>query len=421
VKQPRLVAGEHEVLAARWCDARLAGIVAFDNSVDLRGAASPFVLDLTLVSRLVRPTRVLICTPDLRQGGGVTHYFRTLGLDDIEGIDYFAVNRDGTRSLVAKAWHALRIVASFCMKARSYPLIHLNPSFNRNSYYRDLVLVWLASLLRAKTLVFFRGWDERFEATVSRSPFQRALFRRTYGRATAYIVLGDYFKRRLLALGVAASKPVHVETTVASSEGGQDLDVEAKAATAPRRLKVLFLSRILREKGIYIAIDAFAACQRAQPAQPMSFHIAGSGPELEAARAYVLQKALTDIVFEGDVAGPRKAELLRRCHVLLFPTFHGEGLPNCILEGMLFGLAIVTRPVAAIPEIVEHGVNGLLGESLDAAEFATALGQLVEDPDMLRRMAVTNREVALQRFTPEIVRGRLTAIYAHMMGDACAA
>ena len=145
-------------------------------------------------------------------------------------------------------------------------MIHLNPSFNSNSYYRDLVLVWLARLLGARTLVFFRGWDERFEARIRGSRFQRALFRWTYGRATAYVVLGDYFKQRLLTLGVAATKQVHVETTVATSEGAEDLDVEAKVATAASGFRVLFLSRILREKGIYIAIDAFASFQRRSPA-----------------------------------------------------------------------------------------------------------------------------------------------------------
>lgn len=351
----------------------------------------------------------------------MTNYYRTLRLDDIEGIEYFAINRDGTRSIVSKAWHGLLIVGSFLRKARRYSLIHLNPSLNRKSYYRDLVLVWLARLVGARTLVFFRGWDERFEARISASRLQRALFRCTYGRATAYVVLGDYFKRRLLALGVSATKPVHVETTVATSEGAEELDVEAKIASTASGFRVLFLSRVIREKGLYIAIDAFASLQRGQRGQPMSLHVAGSGPELEAARAYVENKGVPDVVFEGEVVAARKAELLRRCHVMLFPTFHGEGLPNCILEGMLFGLSIVTRPVAAIPEIVQHGVNGLLLDSLDAEQFADALRQLVHDPKMLHRMAVANREVAMRRFTPDVVRNRLRAIYAAMVPGACAA
>ena len=373
------------------------------------------------MQRPAKAKLVLVLTPDLRQGGGVTNYFRTLRLNENPGIDYFAVNRDGTSSMLAKAWHAMRVVVLFLGTVRSYSLVHLNPSLNRNSYYRDMVFVWLARVLGVATVVFFRGWDERFEAGLRRSRFQRALFGRTYARATSFIVLGDYFKQRLLSLGVDGATPIHIETTVASDEGAGDLDVDAKVAAAAESFRFVFLSRVLREKGVYIAIDAFTSCKRALAGRRMSLHIAGSGPELAAARAYVAAQNLTDVVFEGEVAGARKAELLRACHVMLFPTFYGEGLPNCVLEGMLFGMPIVTRPVAAIPEVVHHGVNGLLSDSLDEKHFADALLLLVQDDRMLRSMALANREVALRRFTPEVVRGRLHAIYTQTVSRTCAA
>jgi glycosyltransferase involved in cell wall biosynthesis len=363
----------------------------------------------------------LVLTPDLRQDGGVTNYFRTLRLNDLAGIDYFRVNRKGISSLLAKVWHAAFIFVSFVRSARSYDLIHINPSLNRNSYYRDMVFVWLSRRLGAGTLVFFRGWDEVFEARLRRSRFQRALFRGTYARATAFAVLGESFRRRLLSLGVDPAKPVHIETTVASDEGASDLDLEAKLASSRESFKFLFLSRVLRQKGVYIAIDAFAACRLALPERRMSLHIAGSGPELHLAREYVAAKNLSNIVFEGEVSGLRKAELLKTCHVMLFPTFHGEGLPNCVLEGMLFGLAIVTRGIAGIPEVVKHKVNGFLSDSLDASEFAGMLATLVQDAGMLRRMAVENRAVALRRFTPGVVRGRLQAIYSQTVSEQCAA
>jgi glycosyltransferase involved in cell wall biosynthesis len=283
------------------------------------------------------------------------------------------------------------------------------------------VFVWLSRCLGADTLVFFRGWDEHFESKLRRSRFQRALFRRTYARATAFVVLGESFRQRLLALGVDASKPVHIETTVASDEGATDIDVDAKLASSRDSFRFLFLSRVLREKGVYIAIDAFTACKRVLRDRRMSLHIAGTGPELRFAREYVAAKNLSDIVFEGEVSGLRKAELLKTCHVMLFPTFHGEGLPNCVLEGMLFGQAIVTRGIAGIPEVVKDKVNGFLSDSLDANEFAGMLTALVNDADMLRRMAVENRAVALRRFTPDVVRARLQDIYLRTVSGPCAA
>ena len=101
-----------------------------------------------------------------------------------------------------------------------------------------MVFVWLSRRLGADTLVFFRGWDEHFESGLRRSRFQRALFRSTYARATAFAVLGESFRQRLLSLGVEASKPIHIETTVASDEGFDGLDVEKKLASSFESFKV---------------------------------------------------------------------------------------------------------------------------------------------------------------------------------------
>jgi glycosyltransferase involved in cell wall biosynthesis len=362
----------------------------------------------------------LVLVPDLRQAGGVANYFRVLRLDDIPGVDYFAVNRDGASSLLSKLANAVGIFASFVRRVRSYRLIHINPSLNRNSYYRDMVFVWLADRLGVATLVFFRGWDDGFEARLRGNRLQRLVFRRSYGRATAFIVLGEHFRQKLLALGVDPVKPIYVETTVASDEDAGNVDLTAKLPGSDEPVRMLFLSRVVRQKGIYIAIDAFAACKRALPDRPMSLHIAGSGFELAAVRQYVIDQGVADVVFEGDVSGPRRAELLRASHIMVYPTFYGEGLPNCVLEGMLFGLAIVARPVAAIPEVVLHGINGLLCDSLDARQFTDMLVTLVQDSKMLDRMAHANREVALRRFVPNVVRGRIETIYWRTASGACA-
>lgn len=361
----------------------------------------------------------LVLTPDLRQQGGVANYFRALRLDEMAGVDYFAVNRGDTSSLLWKLVRASSLLVSFVLMARSYPLVHVNPSLNRNSYYRDMVFVWLAHRLHVATLVFFRGWDDEFEAKLRRSRLQRLLFRQTYARADAFIVLGECFRQKLLALGVETAKPIYVETTVASGENHVELDISAKMPAVDEPIRVLFLARVVRQKGVYVAIDAFSACKQSIPDRPMVLHIAGAGSELAAVRQYVADQALSGIVFEGEIAGSRKAELLRESHIMLFPTFYGEGLPNCVLEGMLFGLAIITRPVAAIPEVVQHGVNGLLSESRDVTDFEDMLRVLVQDANMLRAMSVRNREVALRRFVPEVVRERLKAIYSRTVSAAC--
>jgi glycosyltransferase involved in cell wall biosynthesis len=277
-----------------------------------------------------------------------------------------------------------------------------------------MAFVLLAKVLGKNVLIFFRGWEERYEESVRNNALKSFLFRHTYAKADRFVVLGDTFRRKLLALGVDPAKPIHVETTVADSSHLENFDLSRKLESFVSDSRFLFMSRVLREKGVYIALDAFAECRAALSGKQMTLVIAGSGDELAAAQGYARHKGYAGVEFAGDVSGAEKARLLETCHVMIFPTYYREGLPNCILEGMLYGMPIISRPVAAIPEVVSHAVNGYLSESMESSPFAGYMLQLLREPDVYRRMAITNQRVAAGTYTSEKVRERLFAVYRQM-------
>jgi glycosyltransferase involved in cell wall biosynthesis len=357
--------------------------------------------------------RILILVPDFRTRGGVVNYYRTLQLSDEPNIDYLFINRHGTASIISKSFFALFIYFAFFRAAFRAELIHVNPSLDRNSFYRDMVFIVLAKILRKNTLIFFRGWEEPFEESVRYNKIKSFLFRQTYANADRFVVLGEHFRRKLIALGVDPAKPIHIETTVADSSHIESFDLARKLASFESDCRFLFMSRVLREKGVYLAMDAFAECRAALPDRQMTLVIAGSGEELAAAEAYARQKGYAGIEFAGHVSGSEKARLLETCHAMIFPTFYREGLPNCILEGMLYGMPIISRPVAAIPEVVTNGINGYLTDSMDSSTFANYMLQLLQEPELYRRMAITNHRAG-QAFTSDKVKERLFAVYRQM-------
>jgi glycosyltransferase involved in cell wall biosynthesis len=357
--------------------------------------------------------RILILVPDFRTRGGVVNYYRALRLSDQPNIEYLFINRHGTTSIISKGFFALFIYFNFLRSALRAQLIHVNPSLDRNSFYRDMVFIVSAKILRKNVLVFFRGWEERFEDLVRNDKLKSFLFRHSYAKADRFVVLGEHFKRKLIALGVDPAKPIHVETTVADSSHIESFDLSRKLASIASHCRFLFMSRVLREKGVYIAMDAFAECRAKLPDRPMTLVIAGSGEELAPAEAYARDKGYTGIEFAGHVAGAEKARLLETCHVMIFPTFYREGLPNCILEGMLYGMPIISRPVAAIPEVVSNDVNGYLTDSMDSSVFAKYMLKLLQDPEAYRRMAFTNHRAGTA-FTSDNVKERLFAVYRQM-------
>ncbi len=352
--------------------------------------------------------KVLLLVPDSKSVGGVSNYYNTLQLEEIcSGIEYLPVNCAEAESPFRIALRLLSNYRALWRKLSSggYSLVVVNPSFNPRSFFRDAIFCRIALHFRLPVLVFFRGWSSRFEGQVRRSALLRTFFRRTFGRVTDFVVLGTVFREKLIQLGCRSDSYFHIETTVADDRGLQTSDVAARSQQ--QQFRVLFLSRLIAGKGVRTAIDAFVLAKR-QCAIPMELVVAGDGPELSVMQAYA--HGMDSVHFCGPVSGEAKANLLRSSQMLLFPS-HDEGMPNVILEAMLYGMPVLTTPVGSIPEVVEHGVNGYIAEPGDVHAFATWLVRLAEDKDLCEQMASVNRDKASKLYARSKVRLRLIEIF----------
>lgn len=100
--------------------------------------------------------------------------------------------------------------------------------------------------------------------------------------------------------------------------------------------------------------------------------------------------------------------VLRRSALFVFPS-QIDMAPNAVLEAMMAGLPIIARPVGAIPEMVEHGVNGLL-VGPDDRELADAITELLDDRPRLAAMGAASRARALAHYEAATSVDRLIEI-----------
>ena len=139
--------------------------------------------------------------------------------------------------------------------------------------------------------------------------------------------------------------------------------------------------------------------------------MAGDGPELSKCIDFVRDKDIPNVQFTGFVSGELKHKCFKESQILFFPSLYGEGLPCVIMEAMLYGLTIVTRPIGGIPDWVKHYKNGWLSESTDPGVFADGICNLISHPGLLRSIKENNRLIAINNFTPEKVRRTFSDIY----------
>jgi glycosyltransferase involved in cell wall biosynthesis len=82
--------------------------------------------------------------------------------------------------------------------------------------------------------------------------------------------------------------------------------------------------------------------------------------------------------------------LLALADIQVHPA-HIEGVPLAICEGMAAGLPIVASEVGGLPEILDHGANGILVPGLAHDRFAAEVVRLVDDPRQATEFGIRAR------------------------------
>jgi glycosyltransferase involved in cell wall biosynthesis len=78
-----------------------------------------------------------------------------------------------------------------------------------------------------------------------------------------------------------------------------------------------------------------------------------------------------------------------------------DGIPNVLVEAMASELPVVSTNISGIPELIEHGVNGLLAPQKDAPALADAIAKLLDAPALRRELGGAAREKVCRMFDAE--------------------
>ncbi|MFO1000032.1 MAG: glycosyltransferase [Planctomycetaceae bacterium] len=125
--------------------------------------------------------------------------------------------------------------------------------------------------------------------------------------------------------------------------------------------------------------------------------LAGDGDQRSAIEQTIRERGLEQTV---TLAGTRKdiADLLSASDVFLMSSI-SEGIPLTVIEAMAARRPVVSTAVGGLPELVEHGVSGMLAPSGDASSLAASLVQLYDNADLRRQMADVAAGRAQEKFS----------------------
>lgn len=356
--------------------------------------------------------KILLTVPCMQDQGGVSGFFNSIlpfsQSDDVLSLEIGSTFRNGG------FLHPLVDQFRFRMAMKEFKpkLIHLNPSLGLKSFFRDGLFALQAKQMGYPVLVFWHGWDKRFELQVERK--LRSFFSATFGKADCFVVLASDFKRKLRKWGV--SVPIFLETT-SVADGLLDGFVVEEKWSQPKQIKsfkILFLARLERAKGVFETIHSFKLLIDKQ--LPISLTIAGDGKIRSELEEYARNLDLRhpQINFTGDIRGEAKKKVLSEHHIYCLPSY-GEGLPCTVLEAMAFGMPIVTRSVGGLADVFEDGIMGAFVLGKGAAEIATCIEKIITDRERMAVMGRYNASYAREHFMASVVARRLAKIYESIL------
>jgi glycosyltransferase involved in cell wall biosynthesis len=152
---------------------------------------------------------------------------------------------------------------------------------------------------------------------------------------------------------------------------------------------VLIVGRLIRDKGVDVALDAAAGLRALVT-------VAGDGPERARLEARALRLGRV-ARFEGNVGRERLDVLYREAACVVLASRRGEGLPNVLLEAFAYARPVVATPVSGVRDLVTDGVNGLLVPPGEEGALRAALTRLVHERGLADRLGAAARETA-ERF-----------------------
>lgn len=161
----------------------------------------------------------------------------------------------------------------------------------------------------------------------------------------------------------------------------------------------VFVSRIMKEKGIDQYLDAAKEIRKRHP--ETRFHICGF---CEQAYEEELQKLNEDgtIIYHGLVKD--MAATYRQMSCTIHPTYYPEGLSNVLLESAASGRPIITTNRSGCREVVDNGINGYVVEEKNSQDLIEKIEMfLAKSIEERKQMGLAGRKKVEKEFNRQIV------------------
>ncbi len=283
---------------------------------------------------------------------------------------------------------------TFCMALCDATTLGLWSRTGLGLLYRFLVACRVACILRQKKCRHLHAHFAHvptdiamYAASLVGTPFSftshaNDLFERGYllsekiARCTFAVTISEFNKNFMVAQGGERAKINIVRCGVDSTRF-----FPAPPGFASPPYSIGAIGRMVEKKGFDTLLHAAALLQSSEV--DFRLTIAGGGPLEHELRATADRLGLTGrVVFSGPMTNKQVPDWLRSLDLFVLPCQQDangdmDGIPVVLMEAMAAGIPVVSTRISGLPELIEHGYEGLLVEPRSPEALAAAITQLL--------------------------------------------
>jgi len=143
--------------------------------------------------------------------------------------------------------------------------------------------------------------------------------------------------------------------------------------------------------------------------------LVGDGPLRAQLEADVIRLGLEQaVIFAGHQE--KSYDFINMMDIFVLPSLH-EGIPMVLLEALALVRPVIASRVGGIPEVVSHGVSGLLVNPADADALATGLLEMMRDPVKAAAFGDAGRRQVEREFDAGRMANRTAVMYRSLVNE----
>lgn len=246
------------------------------------------------------------------------------------------------------------------------------------------------------------------------NPENAALARLKYGFYGRIITISEAIARILRSQRVRAEKIRIVKSCIEPERFGNPYPREKVLrdfGLSQSSTLIGTVAQLIARKGHARLIDVAPDVTARYPAAHFCFF--GQGPLMKALRRRAqFRKVFEHVHFLGF---REDMDRIFPCLDLLVHPATMEGLGVCLLEAAAAGVPIVAGRAGGIPEIVHHGINGLLIDPANERELLSAILWMLQSPEEARRMGTAGRHLVKAKFSLQAMVQGNVAVYREIL------